>query len=492
MGCGAELLSVRNVSKRFGGTRALRGVCLEGERGQIHTLVGENGAGKSTLIRILGGVYRPDEGEILLDGTPCRFDSPRAAQAAGIVVIPQEMRVVHAATVAENIMLGAWPTRRLFGVFPTIDRRRMRDIAAATLARLDYHGSVDARMQDLSFAERQLVVIAKALCHQARLLILDEPTASLEHREAERLFELLAKLRDGGVGIIYVSHRMDEIVRLSDACTVMRDGAVVARRRRGAIDKDEIIRLMTGRDLGEMHRPHRNDFGPPALSAEVDGGELTIRRGQVVGLAGLLGSGTTTLLRRLYGAEGGAELRVSGRPRRHDGPARAIRDGIGLVPAERRLALAMDLCIRDNIILPHLARFSTGWWLDGHAADVMVEHLIEQLDIRPRDARRPVRMLSGGNQQKVIFARWLVGEIGVLLLDEPTQGIDVAAKSRIHKLMHDFVDDGGAILFASSELQEVMLMSDEVHALRQGSRVATLRRGGGDYSERRLREVLGG
>lgn len=501
MGHCGELLSVRNVSKGFGGTQALDDVSLSVRAGQVHTLIGENGAGKSTLIKILGGVHRADAGEILLEGEARRFPSPREAQAAGIIVIPQEMRIVPAATVAENVTLGAWPERRVFGMLPAIDHRRMREHAAAALARLDFQGRLDARMDELTFAERQLVVIARALSQKARLLILDEPTASLEHREAERLFGMIERLKAEGVGIIYVSHRLDEIVRLSDACTVLRDGRVVACCGRGEIDKEQLVRLMTGRDLEELHRPHDRVFGEAALGCRIDDesvadvpATLAVRTGEVLGLAGLLGSGTTEFLRRLFGADlpHPGDLAVAGRPAAHASPGHAIANGIGYVPGERRLALVMDLSVRDNIVLPNLRAFSRGWRMDEGAVDRLVAELMEVLDIRPRDPSRRVGDLSGGNQQKVIFARWLVGKVGVLLLDEPTQGIDVAAKARIHKLMHDFVAEGGAVIFTSSEIPEVMLMSDAVIALRKGQVVGSMRRGGDDYNERTLREALGG
>ena len=486
------LLAASKVSKRFHGTQALDRVSFEVAAGELHALVGENGAGKSTLIKILGGIYPRDAGNIQLDGRSCNFNGPRAAQAAGIVIIPQEMRLVPTATVAENVTLGQWPTRRLFGVLPVVDRRRMRERAVEALGRLRFQGDPDLRLDRLGFAERQLVAIAKALCQSARVLILDEPTASLEQHETERLFDILSGLKAQGVGIVFVSHRLDEIVRLGDRCTVLRDGRVVTVCRRGELAPERLVRLMTGRDLEELHRPHGQRFGEPLLATSTPA-DLQVRAGEIVGVAGLLGSGTGELLRHVYGAgDGTATVTVRGTPRQIEHPIRAIRAGVGLVPGERRLGLVMNLSVRDNIVLPHLDRFRRHGRLHRPAMDRLVARLIETLDIRPPDPDRPVRELSGGNQQKVIFARWLAGTIDVLLLDEPTHGIDIGAKARIHRLMREFAGRGGGILFASAEMVEMVAMSDSLLAMRRGDVVGRLSRHTGNYSEGALRALLRG
>jgi ABC-type sugar transport system ATPase subunit len=507
-----SLVSAENVSKRFYATQALNGVSFDLVRGEVHTLVGENGAGKSTLIKILGGIYQRDKGEISINGMEVRFRDPREAQEAGIVVIPQEMQLVPAATVAENVTLGEWPSKRRFGFLPAIDRSRMHERAGAALRRLKFSGNLDSRVDNLGFAERQLVAIAKALCRKAQVLILDEPTASLEHREAARLFEIIASLKTEGVGIIFVSHRLDEVVRLSDRCTVLRDGFVVDLSTKGNIFKNRLIRLMTGRDLEELHRPHQLRFGKALLEYEggaresrrppapVTGREpseidlrLSLRQGAIVGLAGLLGSGTTAYLRKLFGAgEKPATVKMGGIEKTVDKPSVAIQFRIGLVPGERSQALVMGLSVRDNIVLPHLNTLTKRWRMDEKAIDRLVDRFMEVLDIRPLAPNLPVRSLSGGNQQKVIFARWLAGNIDVLLLDEPTHGIDVGAKARIHRLMREFVDKGGGILFTSSEMVEILSMSDNVLAMRQGDIVARMTREGGEYSEGFLRSALGG
>ena len=494
MAIGTPPFMLSNVSKRFHATQALDGVSLELHGGEIHSLVGENGAGKSTLIKVAGGVYAPDSGRIRVEGVDRSFHDPREAQSFGIIVIPQDLQLVPAATVAENVTMGDWPTRRVWGLFPVIDGSRMRERADAALRRLRFNRGLDERVRELSFAERQLVAVARAVCRSARVLILDEPTASLEHRESERLFQILADLKAEGVAILFVSHRLDEVMRISDCCTVLRDGRVVDVSRRGEIEKDRLVRLMAGRDLEELHRPHTARFRETLLERDDgEGRRVSLRRGEVVGLAGLLGAGTSTYLRELFGAENSAgALTVRGRCTRLRGPSDAIDAGIGLIPGERRHGLVMGFSVRDNIMLPHLDKFSRGWGLDTRAMDRLAEKLMETLDIRPRDPRRPVRELSGGNQQKVLFARWLVGKVDVLLLDEPSQGIDVGAKARVHRLMRQFAEEGGSILFASSEMEEVMSMSDSVLAMAKGKIIGRLSREGSQYNEGSLRAILGG
>ena len=490
------ILRLRDISKSFLATRAVDRVSLDLWAGEVHAVVGENGAGKSTLIKIIAGVHQADSGEIRLDGARVAFRSPREAHGAGIEVIPQEIQLVPSATVAENVTLGDTPTRRYWGVVPGVDRARMRERAAAALGQLGYTGSLDARADALSYAERQIVVIAKMLDRSARVLILDEPTASLEQREAERLFDILARLKAKGVGIVYVSHRLAEVVRLADRCTVLRDGRVVDLSRRGEIDVDRLVRLMTGRDLEERHRPHGGDFDTPLLEAQAGPGAaashaLAARKGEIVGLGGLLGSGATEILRRLYGAHSQAgRFQFDGRSVTIARPASAIANHIGFVPGERRQGLVATMSVRDNITLPLLGR--AVWRLPSRRGEMarLIGRVIEALDIRPPDPGKPVRELSGGNQQKVLFARWLVGKVALLLLDEPTKGIDVGAKARIHRLMREFAAAGNGVLFASSELDEVVEIADTVFAVRDGRIVDRMGRDGDVYNENALRRAL--
>ncbi len=390
-------VSASSLAKQFGATRALDGVDFEVLPGEVHALVGENGAGKSTLVRILGGVHRPDHGAIAVNGQTCHFNGPRDAIAAGIVTIPQELRLVPALSVAENLTLGDPPLRRLLGI-QFVDRMRMRREARAELAKLDFAPDPDSRVDRLSFAERQLVAIAKALRKQCQVLILDEPTAALETREIERLFAVLARMKSQGTAIVYVSHRLDEVVALADRCTVLRDGRVAATSRRGDFNVGDLVAAMTGRAAAKIETQALSpgDVLLEDVAVRPDG--IHLRAGEVIGLAGLLGSGASGVLRRLFGFAGVAtDLRRNGTLQRIASPAAAVRAGIGFVPGERRLGLVMNLSVRDNMLLPSLDRLARGGVIDRARCDRLVDQLMEALDIRPRRPRLPVSALSGGN-----------------------------------------------------------------------------------------------
>ena len=484
-------LRATGLTKRFGATLALDDVTFDVMPGEIHALIGENGAGKSTLVRILGGVHRPDRGAIAVDGRPCRFSSPHDAIAAGIVTIPQELRLVPTLSIAENMALGDWPVRRLCGIIPLVDRRRMRERARAQLARLDFAPDPDLRLDRLGFAERQLVAIAKAL-HRCRLLILDEPTAALEHREIERLFAALARMKDEGTAITYVSHRLDEVVALADRCTVLRDGRIVAASRRGQFDVADLVHAMTGRDESREEVAPARAGAIVLEDAEARPDAVRLRSGEVVGLAGLLGAGAEETLRRLFGlSERASSVKVRGTARRIGRPAAAIAAGIGMVPGERRLGLVMGLSVRDNILLPSLGQLARYGLVGRAASDRIVAQLMDLLDIRPGRPDLPASALSGGNQQKVILAKWLARDVGIMLLDEPTQGVDVAAKEQIHRLVRDFARRGGGVLVNASDLSELARLCDAVLSLRQGRIVARMERAEG-LDERRLYAAIGG
>jgi ribose transport system ATP-binding protein len=485
--------SVEGVSKRFGATAALDGVDFDVGLGEIHAVVGENGAGKSTLIRILGGVHRPDRGIVRVDGQERHFASPHDAIAAGIVTIPQELRLVPALSIAENIALGDLPVQQ-FGPLAVVDRTGMRAQAGAVLAELDFDPDPDRMVATLGFAERQLVAIAKALRRQCRIFILDEPTAALERREIERLFAVLARMKGQGTAIVYISHQLDEVVAIADRCTVLRDGRVAAVSARGAFSVNDLVGAMTGRALQDGGREPGAAAAPsgePLLEARPDGvTKVRLRGGEVIGLAGLLGSGTDRMIRALFGAANDTTVvEVGAAERRLRAPADAIAAGIGMVPGERSLGLIMNQSVRDNILLPNLDAFTRIGWLDWRAGDRIVAELMELVDIRPRRPQLKAGALSGGNQQKVILAKWLARRVAVLLLDEPTQGIDIAAKAHIHALIRDFVARGGGALIHSSDLGELARLCDGVLAVRQGRIAATLDRG---VDEPKLRALIGG
>jgi ribose transport system ATP-binding protein len=486
----APAARLQDISKQFGATLALDGVDFDVGFGEIHAVVGENGAGKSTLIRILSGVHRPDRGQIVVDSVARHFASPHDAIAAGIVTIPQELRLVPALSIAENIALGDLPVHR-FGPLALLDRARMDEDARAVLAQLDFVPDVRRPVADLSFAERQLVAIGRALHRQCRIFILDEPTAALEHHEIERLFGVLARIKARGTAIIYISHELDEVVAIADRCTVLRDGGVVTTSQRGAFSVNDLVSAMTGRAHEAV------DTAPPAAGAallEADGGgphPIGVRAGETIGLAGLLGSGTDVLMRRLFGAvRATAPILVKSQPRRLRGPADAIAAGIGFVPGERALGLVLNQSVRDNILLASLDRLRRGVVIDRAAGECIVAELMDLLDIRPRRPELPISALSGGNQQKVILAKWLARRVEVLLLEEATQGIDVGAKAQIHGLIRDFVHRGGGALIASSDLAELARLCDAVLAVRQGSVAARLERTDG-LDEPKLRAAIG-
>jgi len=479
------------VSKRFGATLALDAVDFDVQPGEVHALVGENGAGKSTLVRILGGVHRPDRGEITVEARVCRFHGPRDAIAAGIVTIPQELRLVPALSIAENLTLGNPPLRSAFGV-RLIDRARARMETQARLAELDFTPDPDMRIDRLSFAERQLVAIAKALRRHCSVLILDEPTAALQAHEVERLFTLLGRMKSQGTAIVYVSHRLEEIVELADRCTVLRDGRVTASSQRGAFKVADLVAAMTGSSLtlttADLPLPGavllQEESGPTDA--------VQLRANEVVGIAGLLGSGASRMLRRLFGVSGDLiQVRRNGERRRIAAPADAVRAGIGFVPDERRLGLIMNLSVRDNILLPSLDTLNRGGRIDRARGDRLVAELMELLDIRPRRPYLSASALSGGNQQKVILAKWLALDVGVLLLDEPTQGVDVVAKAQIHDLIVDFAKRGGGALVRSSDLAELAVICSRILALRSGRIVDRLERSSG-FEEERLYAAIGG
>ena len=481
-----SLLSIENASKTYGGIPALRGVSLSIAPGEIHALMGENGAGKSTLIQILAGAVRADEVTIAIDGRPVAIDHPDDAFRHGLRFIHQELNVVPTLSVAENIFLGrAYPKR--FGGF--VDWRGLTRAAEGALARLGLtHIDPRRKLARLSFGDRMLVRIAAVFLEgpaPALLYTMDEPTAALTAGEAERLFAVLREIRRSGRSVLYVSHRLDEVMRLCDRVTVLRDGAVVATSPIAETSEDEIIRMMIGREVGEARPPQPTAVGDEiALEANGLAGPgvrsviLSLRQGEIVGLAGLAGAGQSELLKLLIGAERrkGGVVRLAGRNFPRASPADAWAAGLAYVPRERRAeGLFLARAISENIALPHLGSLSLGGILLAKRREraFTMAHA-SGVRLRARGPRQRCRELSGGNQQKVLFARALAGRPKVLLLDEPTRGVDVAAKFDIYGLIRELKRAGTAVLIASSDAPELIALSDHILVMRDGAIVTAL------------------
>jgi len=470
----APLLEVRGLSKSFPGVRALDGVSLTLHRGELLAVVGENGAGKSTLMKVLAGIQSPDAGEILLEGAPVRLDSVQQAAAHGIALIHQELNLAENLDAASNIFLGREP--RKFGF---ISGRTLRADADALLKRLGMTIPASASVRSLAIGHRQMVEIAKALSTNARILIMDEPTSSLSARETEHLFRVIGELKAAGVSIIYISHHMNEVRALADRVTVLRDGKNAGELQRAAISHEKLVRLMVGRDLAKGARESGAILGEVALEVDkivtdaypAERIDLQVRGGEIVALAGLVGAGRTELLETLFGVRrrlGGA-ARVGAQTLRGGSPREAVAAGLALAPEDRkRCGVVLDMFLRENLSLVAAASDAQAGFLNHSAERTRCTSLTERLGIRARGPKQVVKFLSGGNQQKVVLGKWLALQPRVLLLDEPTRGIDVGAKDEIYKLMRRLAGEGVALLFASSELEEILLVADRVLVMHEG------------------------
>jgi rhamnose transport system ATP-binding protein len=477
------LLDARAISKSFAGLRALERVSFELRPGEVHALVGENGAGKSTFIKILTGAERADSGTLNVDGVPVHHITPHASRELGIAAIYQQPALFPHLTIAENIALaldrgGAW--RR-------IDHRARRQHAAALLDRIGASLNPDRLVGGLTMPEQQVVEIAKALGADARIVIMDEPTASLSAREVSRLFDVITRLREGGTGIIYISHRLEEIAAIADRVTVLRDGQTVATRDARGVSRPELIRMMVGRELDAVFPKRQVPLGEVALTIRqlsnrrtgVHHVSFSLRRGEILGLAGLVGSGRTQLAETIFGltpADDG-EILVGGAPARIESPADAIRFGIGYVPEDRRQhGVVLDMSVAANVSAACLGSVSKLGLIDRAAEDHAATSYVDRFHIKTSSVHADVGSLSGGNQQKVALARWLSTEPAVLILDEPTQGVDVGSKAEIHRLMQDLAGRGLAILMISSELPEILGMSDRILVMHAGTIAAEFTR----------------
>jgi ABC-type sugar transport system ATPase subunit len=485
-----------HITKRFPGTVALSDVSVDITGGGCHALCGENGAGKSTLARILAGIYTPDEGRLFLDGAEVRFSDPRAALEAGVGIVHQELAFCENLSVAENLCLSALPARRGF-----IARDAMVERAREMLAQIGATIDPNRSAGDLTIAQQQLVQIAAAVGHGARIIIFDEPTSSLSQVEAEKLYQLIAQLKQRGVTCIYVSHRMAEIFRLCDHATVLRDGEHVATLPIEGLNESELVRLMIGRPLSEYFPQHLSkSAGAELLRVEglscpgkFEDISFVLRAGEIVGLAGLVGAGRSEVAQALLGLERNVSgtVRVRGHTVRLQNPRGAIASGIGLVPEDRkRHGLVMSESGLHNTTLPILTRLSKLSWIRGGAERALAGDFFRRLKVRAPSVDTRVAGLSGGNQQKIVLAKWLAARSQVLVLDEPTRGVDVGAKAEIHGLIDELAAAGHAVLLISSELPEVLTLSTRILVLRAGRLVAEVARGAATQ-EGLLREMAG-
>ena len=474
------VLSMRNIAKAFGKFYALKGVDLTVWPGEIHALMGENGAGKSTLMKILAGAYTATSGEILIDGKPHAIKGPKDALAAGITLIYQEMQLAPNLTVAENIFLGSELARG-----GMVQRKEMQSQAQAVIDRLGAQFKASDRVMKLTIAEQQQVEIARALHRNSRILVMDEPTAALSSRETQRLFELILRLRDEGMAIIYISHRMAEVYELSDRVSVLRDGQYVGSLTRDRLNATELVRMMVGRPLSDLFNKERDiPLGQPRLRVQdlTDGSKvkpssLVVHAGEIVGLAGLVGAGRSELAQLIFGVRkaSGGMIEIDGEPVVIHSPREAIDLGIGFLTENRKeQGLFLELAAQENITMATLERDASWGMLNRKKAQTISDDAISLLNIRVPHSQVRAGGLSGGNQQKLLISRWVAIGPRLLILDEPTRGVDVGAKSEIYRIMNQMARQGVAILMISSELPEVVGMSDRVYVMREGAIVGEL------------------
>lgn len=464
---------VEHVSKSFGGVHALRDVQFSVFAGEVHALLGENGAGKSTLIKIMTGVHQPDSGSLLLDDAPVQFANTRAAQALGIAAIYQEPSLFPDLDVAENILIGRQPMRG-----GRVDWKAMHQQASDLLQRLGLSISSRTKARDLSVAQQQLVEIARALSINAKVLIMDEPTSSLTLGEVAELFNIVRQLRESGTAIVFISHRLEELFAVADRVTTLRDGTYIGTRPMAAVTTSELIQMMVGRDLHDLFPKQTVQAGDVVLDVQalsVAGRfkdvSFQVRSGEIVGMAGLIGAGRTNVAQALFGVEPATSgtITLDGSPVQITSPQQALQLGIGYVPEDRKEhGLVLDMSIADNITLPLLKQFSRAGWVDTRQERSTAAASAQQLEVKMASLSQKVGQLSGGNQQKVVLAKWLGTQPRLLILDEPTRGIDVGTKAAVHQLMSSLAAEGMAILMISSELPEILGMSDRILVMREG------------------------
>jgi ABC-type sugar transport system ATPase subunit len=487
------VVAIRGVSKRFPGVQALEDVSLDVRPGEVHAVAGENGAGKSTLMKLLSQLERPTEGTIEVDGKPVRFRNPRHAQRLGIAMVHQEFALAPHLTVADNLALGRERTRA-----GLIVRGSERQRAQELLERVRLDIDPRRRVSTLPVADQQRVEIAKALAVDAKVVIMDEPTATLTEPEIDELFELIEQLKSDGIAIFYISHRLEEVVRIADRVTVMRDGQVVETLEKGDFDESRLVSLMVGREIDNLYPKAKCDIGDVVLRVEgitrpgiLRDCAFEVRAGEILGFAGLIGAGRTELARAVFAADPISEGRIEldGEPLKLSSPREAIAAGIGYLTEDRKGdGLAMQLSVEHNITLAHIP--GSGVWIDRRHEHETAERRVEELDIRTPSRRTPVEALSGGTQQKVVVARWLETEARVLFFDEPTRGIDVGAKAELFKLIGQLAADGKAIVLISSYLPELINMCDRIVVIRDGRTVGEMNRD--EFDEERIMALASG
>ena len=469
---GNPFLQMTGISKRFHGVQALQKVDFSAELGQVTALVGENGAGKSTLMKILAGIHKRDEGEILLGGNPARIDSPIAAMQQGISVIHQELNVLPNLSIAENIFVGREKKKGMF-----VDKQYYREKTTELLRQVDLNVDPDTQTRYLSTAQKQMVEILRAISSEAKIVVMDEPTSSLTKRETDVLFNIIRTLKKNNVGIIYISHRMDEILELADRVVVFRDGRRVGALTREEMTEGKIINMMVGRELHEIFAKRPAPIGDVVLEAKglsvgyVRDVSFKVRAGEILGFSGLVGAGRSETMQLIFGVDkaDAGEVWLEGKKLDIKCSGDAIDAGIALVPEDRKeQALILGMDIRENMSLAILKKLRNGLFVDGGKQTDMAEKYVKELRVATPSIKQTVKNLSGGNQQKVVIAKWLASKPKVLILDEPTRGIDVGAKQEIYSLMSDLANQGIAIIMVSSELPEVLGMSDRIVVMHEG------------------------
>ncbi|KIL40393.1 D-ribose transporter ATP-binding protein [Gordoniibacillus kamchatkensis] len=466
---------MRHISKAFHGVHALKGVHFEVRRGEVHALMGENGAGKSTLMRILTGLVQPDEGDIVFYGRPLPIDSPQTALRHGIAMIHQELNPIPEMTIAENIFLGREPE---YGKTGFVNKPLLFRQTAELLDEFRLKLDPRTKVKQLSVAQKQMLEIVKAVSYNARLLIMDEPTSALSEEEVQTLFHTIEKLKQRGVPIVYISHRLEEIFKIADRVTVLRDGEYISTTRIEALSKDELITMMVGRPLSNIFPKEAAKIGKPILEVEnlsrsnvFSDIQFNVRSGEILGIAGLMGAGRSEVMRAIFGIDrfDAGEIRVDGIPAHIRKPADAIRLGIALVTEDRKeLGLVLCRSVKENMTLASLNALSNGLFINRLSEIAACSKMTGDITVKMSGLDQTVQSLSGGNQQKVVLAKWLMRKPKVLILDEPTRGIDVGAKAEIYRLMSDLARDGMAIIMISSELPEIMGMSDRILVMGEG------------------------